>query len=32
MYPVDDLSDTSAEMVTGIEEIVGHRMDRVDKP
>jgi hypothetical protein len=31
MYPVDDPSDTSAEMVTGIEEIVGHRMDLVDK-
>jgi hypothetical protein len=32
IYPVDDPSDTSIEMVTGFEEIVGHRMDLVDKP
>jgi hypothetical protein len=32
MYPVDDPSDTSAEMATCIDEILGYRMDLVDKP
>jgi hypothetical protein len=32
MYPVGDPGDPSAEMATCIDEIVGHRMDLVDRP